>query len=141
MPFWQGVKKLLCKDMENKQILALVIHIIIPLTGLMIFLKIRRNILFDKVISPPIREIFILFATYGGLLMVTYTVLFWEWSGAASLGVFYLVFVAPIAMMIIANRQFKKRTISKYHKWSFNLSLLYLIIIPVIFIVLFSLDS
>lgn len=91
--------------------------------------------------NPPVAEIFLLFFTYGGLLMVAYTTLFWEWSGAASLGVFYLLLGAPIVTLVIALRQFKKRSISKYHKWSYYLALLYLGITPLFFAALYFFDS
>lgn len=87
--------------------------------------------------NAPTAELFIIFSTYGGLLLVVLTTLFWLWSGMASLGVFYLILAAPIIMGIIAYRHRKTRTISKYHNWTYISGLLYFVIAPVTFIVLF----
>jgi hypothetical protein len=90
-----------------------------------------------RIPEPPVAEIFMLFFTYGGLLMVVYTSFFWEWSGAASLGAFYLILGAPIIMTIIAYKQFRKRNISKYHKWTSNLAMGYFLISPLVFLILY----
>jgi hypothetical protein len=37
-----------------------------------------------------------LFVSYGGLVMILLTGMFWRWSGAASLGFLYLVTAAPL---------------------------------------------
>jgi len=84
--------------------------------------------------NRPIIELFIIFATYGGLILAVLTDLFWYWSGMASLGVFYLIFGAPIVMGIIAYRHRHTRTISKYHKWTYLLALAYFIVL-VLFLV------
>ena len=72
----------------------------------------------DKISNPPTMELFAVFATYGGLVLVVLTTFFWKWSGMASLGMFYLILGAPIVMGVIAYRQYKTRQKSKYHKWT-----------------------
>lgn len=116
---------------------ALVIHLIFPLAGLLYFLWIRKQMKKENVPNAPVIELFIIFLTYGGLLLVTFTTLFWQWSGLASLGTFYLILAAPILMGIIAYRNRAKRTISKYHKWSYLSGLFYFVIAPVTFGMLF----
>jgi hypothetical protein len=49
----------------------------------------EKKIKEERVADPNCR-VFILFATYGGLLIVTITHTFWQWSGLASLEVYTL---------------------------------------------------
>ena len=124
--------------MTTKEIIiASTIHLIIPLTGLLCFLKLERQMKRENIQNRPTIELFIIFANYGGLLLVGLTALFWYWSGLASLGVFYLILFAPMVMGIVAYRNWRKKTISKYHKWTCILGLAYTIVVPVITIVLF----
>jgi len=124
--------------MTTTQIIsALTIHLILPLTGLLWFLRLKKQMKTENIPNAPTTELFIIFSTYGGLLLVALTTLFWLWSGMASLGTFYLVLVAPIIMGIIAYRHRKTRTISKYHNWTYLSGLFYFAIAPVTFIVLF----
>jgi len=80
--------------------------------------------------NPPILDLSFIFVTYGGLLIVTLTGFFWEWSGAATFGSIYLIFVAPIVMGTIAYRNYKQRQESKFHSGTFELAILYFIIAP-----------
>lgn len=116
---------------------ALTIHLILPLTGLLWFLRVRKQMKNENIPNAPTTELFIIFSTYGGLLLVVLTTLFWLWSGMASLGTFYLILAAPIIMGIIAYRHRNTRTISKYHNWTYLSGLLYFAIAPVTFIILF----
>jgi len=61
----------------------------------------------DNIQNKPEVELFMIFATYGGLLLVILTELFWKWSGMASLGTFYLILGAPIVMGLIFYRHNK----------------------------------
>lgn len=113
-------------------IITLLIHLIITALGLFLFLKLISKMKSEKIISPPILEYFIIFSTYGGLLLVILTSLFWKWSGLASLGTFYLILGAPFLLGFIAYQQYKKRKISKYHLKAFQISILYFIVVPVL---------
>lgn len=115
---------------------AIVIHLIVPLIGLGLFLRLRNKMKKEKITNPPTAELFIIFTTYGGLLLVALTSLFWKWSGMASLGTFYLILGAPVAMGLIAYRNYKLRHESKYRDWSFKSGLLYYAITPLTFAVL-----
>jgi hypothetical protein len=84
----------------------------------------------EKTANPPTIDLFFIFATYGGLLLMILTTLMWDWSGMASLGAFYLIIGAPVVMGIIAYRNNKTRQTSKYHIWTYRLGLLYYIIAP-----------
>ena len=113
-------------------IIAIIIHLIIPIIGIMFFIDLVRKMRFEKVENPPVIELFLIFATYGGLLLVILTSLFWKWSGMASIGTFYLIIIAPIIMGIISYKTHKNKTISKYHNWFYKVSLSYYIIAPII---------
>ncbi len=128
--------------MSFKEVLiALTIHLLIPLAGLLYFLRLNKQIKNEGLENAPTIELFIIFATYGGLLLVALTTLFWKWSGLASLGTAYLIFGAPIAMGIIAFTQRKTKKDSKYHYWTFLMGLSYFAIAPLIFFLLFSVSE
>jgi len=110
---------------------AVIIHLVVPLTGLLLYFLLVRKMKREKVDHPPIVELFLTFATYGGLLLVILTTLFWEWSGIASLGAFYLILGAPIVMGIIAYKNYKNRLLSKYHLWTYKCGIFYFVIPPV----------
>lgn len=112
--------------------LALIIYLVLPLVGLLYFIKTNRTMHEDGVVNGPSMEMFIIFATYGGLLLVSLTTIFWKWSGLASLGFFYLILAAPILMTIISVRHRKTRKTSKYHRFVFLSSLLYFAVTPLI---------
>ena len=115
-------------------IIVLTIHFIIPFVGLLFFLRLKKRMKSENLPNRPTIELFIIFATYGGLVLVALTELFWYWSGMASLGIFYLIFGAPIVMGIIAYRHRHTKTISKYHKWTYLLALAYFIVLVVSFV-------
>jgi len=121
----------------KENIIFLIIYLIIPLIGLLFFLKLERQMKIKNIHNRPTIELFIIFATYGGLVLVILTELFWQWSGMASLGTFYLILAAPIVMGVIVYRNWHIRTISKYHSWVNILGLTYVVIVPVITIMLF----
>ena len=104
---------------------AILVNFVVPLVGLKVFLSLRERMLEKQVERPPVVPLFIIFATYGGLIMVVLTVLFWRWSGMASLGLFYLVLVAPVAMTVLAIILYRQRRLSSYHLVSFVASGIY----------------
>ena len=125
----------------KKIIIGLVIHLFVPLVGLLCFISLKRKMENENIVKAQIFQLFIVFVTYGGLFLVSLTTLFWEWSGLASLGTFYLVLGAPILMGLIANKQRKVKNNSKYNKWIYNSGILYFIIAPLTFIILFLIDK
>ena len=125
----------------TETLIAIIIHIIVPLLGLGLFLRLRNQMTRNGISNPPTIELFIIFVTYGGLLLVTLTTLFWQWSGLASLGTFYLIIAAPVIMGLICYRNYKLRLESKYRNWTFNLGLFYFIIAPLTFAILLIVDK
>ena len=96
------------------------------------FFKLKKKMIKSDIPNPPIWEMFMMFFTYGGLLTLLLTAFFWYWSGAASLGIFYLIFIAPIIMLIIAYRLYYKMKTSIYHEWMFYLGIVYFVVAPVV---------
>ena len=126
--------------MATKEIFtALTIHFIIPLVGLLYFLRLKWQMKRENIQNKPTIELFIIFVTYGGLLLFLLTGLFWYWSGMASLGLFYLIFGAPIAMGVISYKHRHTKSISKYHKWVYILGLSYYVILLALLLVAYIL--
>lgn len=117
--------------------IAIGIHFVIPLIGLLYYLWIISQMRKNRVPQAPAIELFIIFSTYGGLLLTILTTLFWKWSLMASLGSVYLILVAPIIMAIIVFKHNKTRSISTYHNGVYVSGLLYFIVVPVTFLLLF----
>ena len=124
-----------------KTLIAILVHIGAPYLGWLMFNKLKQKMRDENVIEPPILELQMILFTYGGLLLVLFTSLFWVWSGMASLGCFYLILGAPIVMAAILFRLNKKKTLSPYHNWIFRLSYLYYIFMPIIFIGIYFLET
>ena len=117
--------------MTTKEVIIFItIHLVIPLLGLLYFLHLRKRMNSNNVLNAPTIELFLIFATYGGLLLLTLTTLFWKWSGMATLGAFYLILGGPIIMGIIAYRHRQTKTISKYHKLTYLFGLSYFVVAP-----------
>ncbi len=72
--------------------------------------------------SPPVIPFFILFVTLGGWLLVVLTLWYWEWSGMASLGVLYLILIAPLITGIMAWNLRFQRALSVFHSCAFFIS-------------------
>ena len=124
-----GVRRLPCMELVR----AMLVNLVVPLAGLIIFFWLRDQMREQKIERPPIVPLFIIFATYGGLLMVVLTVLLWRGSGMASLGLAYLVLLAPIVMTILAVTLYRQRRLSQYHFGSFIASGIYpCIVIPTV---------
>jgi hypothetical protein len=115
-----------------KIIILILIYLIVPLAGLFFYNRLRKKVIAANIPHPPVSNIFIVFFTYGGLLILTLTECFADWSGLASVGTFYLILLAPIAMLIIAYKQYPTRQLSVYNKWVFNCAVSYCVIAPIV---------
>ena len=104
---------------------AILIHLVVPLAGIGLFLTLRRRMLDARIEEPPVVLFFILFATYGALLVLILTALFWKWSGMATLGLAYLILAAPILTLGLAVALYRRRRISGYHTGAFWMSVSY----------------
>jgi hypothetical protein len=104
---------------------AIGVNLVAPILGVAAFALLSWRMRRLQIQSPPLFSYFILFATFGGWLMVLLTTLFWEWSGMASLGVFYLILVAPIVTGALALNLRHRRAISGFHRGAFVASIGY----------------
>ncbi len=102
------------------------IHVIVPVAGLQTFLWVRDRMQDEEIVHPPIIPLIIICATYVGLLMLILTSFLWYASGLATLGMFYLIFVAPILMIIISCQLYSERKLSRYHQATFFAGVLYI---------------
>jgi hypothetical protein len=100
----------------------ILIHGVVPLAGVALFLKLKQKMLEADIEEPPTLSLFILFATYGGWIVVILTALFWYWSGMATLGFAYLMLAAPIVTLALASALYRRRRLSGYHAAAFWLS-------------------
>ncbi len=85
----------------NEITVAVTIHLIIPAMGFGAYLLVCRRLFAQGASRFFLAQIFLLFACYGGLLLVLLTSLFWEWSGMASLGTLFLLFIAPLLLVFV----------------------------------------
>jgi hypothetical protein len=109
----------------SKVIAAIAVNILVPLLGGIVFVLLCRRMRRTHIQSPPFFHIFILFVTYGGWLMVFLTALCWEWSGMASLGVVYLVLIAPFVTAGVAFNLRGCHTLSVFHRLAYIASAVY----------------
>jgi hypothetical protein len=107
------------------------IYLVVPLAGVALFLQLKRRMRDAEIEEPPTLLLFILFATYGGLIVAILTALFWYWSGMATLGLAYLLLVAPVVTLALAVVLYRRRRLSSYHAGAFWLSAGY---VPALFL-------
>ncbi|MBP6824343.1 MAG: hypothetical protein KA368_22545 [Acidobacteria bacterium] len=98
-----------------KVLTPVIIYFAVPGLGLLFFLRLKDFIVQQQMPSLPDTPLFLVFASYGGWLIVFLTELFWYWSGMASIGVGYLIFVAPIVLGYFAVRLYGQRNQSHFH--------------------------
>ncbi len=120
-------------------VIAVAIHLLVPLGGVGAFFYLCWRMRQSRITSPPFLTFFILFATFGSWLLVFLTALFWHWSGMASLGTLYLVFIAPFVTGALAWRLHKRRQASRFHRCAYILSLGYVPLMLLGILLFFSL--
>jgi len=103
----------------SQVIRAVAIHALVPLLGLAAFVLLCVRMKRAGVSAPPYITWFVLFFSIGGWLLVALTALFWEWSGMASLGFFFLVIVAPLLTAASAWKLRRAQSISAFHRVAF----------------------
>jgi hypothetical protein len=92
------------------------IYVLTSILGLLVYFALIRTMRSTKVVSAPELPFFILFFTSGGWLLVLLTVWFWEWSGLASIGMLYLILIAPVLTALMAWRLRSYHTLSGFHR-------------------------
>jgi len=109
----------------SKVIAAVGVNFLAPLLGVIVFVLLCRRMRRAQIQPPLDAQYFLLLVTYGGWLMVLLTDLFWEWSGMASLGVFYLVLIAPFVTAGVAFNLRSRRSLSIFHRVAYTASIVY----------------
>ncbi len=112
------------------------IYLLLPIVGIIRYYKLAAKMETEGVEQPPLLPYFLIFLCYIALIMVELTALFWAYTGLLFLVMLFATFAAPIIMLFTAIYMFmpSRRTLSAYHTWAFILSLLYPIIIGVIYL-------
>lgn len=114
--------------------IVIFIYLIVPFLGLMAYILLVRKMLNEHFPNPPYLSYFFCFFLYGGILQILLTGLFWRWSGLASLGAGFLVFLGPIIMGLIISNTRKKRKLTIYHNYAFKLARNYIIVITIVIV-------
>ncbi len=104
---------------------ALAIYLVVPVLGVAAYLFLCLRMRLEQIPRPPFGQLIILFATYGGVLLVILTSAFGGWSGMASLGTFYLLLGAPFVLFFLAAQLRPLRLLSRYHCVAFYASAAY----------------
>ena len=125
--------------MTVSDILVLLLFIVLPAVSIYLFRKVRKKMISDNITNPPVIEYNLVFISYTLLAFIIFKSLAFpdSWSAMESVATFYLIVGAPIAMALIALKHRESRRLSKYHKWAFLSGLLYFIIAPVMFGLIF----
>ena len=113
----------------------ILIYLVIPILGLLLYQQVCTVMDRRKVREAPRVVLAILFATYGGWLLVLLTSWLWYWSGLASLGLLYLVVVAPVLSVGFGLYLYPKRKASAFHSAAFLASAGYAIV-PIAVVIL-----
>lgn len=108
-------------------IMTIITYLILPIVGVVAYIRLLRRMKREQVPAPPKLTWFALFYICGGLLTMILSAIFCQWSGMASLGFFFLLFVAPFICGLIAWRHRHNDGLSVYHRLARRMALGYLI--------------
>ncbi|MDU0370430.1 hypothetical protein [Hymenobacter endophyticus] len=115
-------------------LIPIFIYIVVPIVCLCLHLFLCQWMQ-KQAIDPPFWALLLVMISYGGWLIILLTGLFWQWSGMASLGLFYLLFVAPFLMLGTAVSIARQQQLSVYHRWVFRASAGYIPIVGVVVLI------
>ena len=106
---------------------AILFHLGIPVIGILTFIRLMAKMKAENIENPPVGQMFFIFLSYIGLAlaMLILTSLLWISILLLILGVFYLIFIAPLVTALIALHNVNYKVKSKYHKLIFILALAY----------------
>lgn len=99
----------------------------LPVTGVIVYILLIRKMRKEQISPVPKASLFALFLIYGTLLMEILLGLSGSASGMSSLGILFLIFVAPVICGIIALLHRNNVRISKYHRIMRRMALAYLL--------------
>jgi hypothetical protein len=115
-------------------IITVVIYILIPILGVIFFIRISRT--FKPVEKQGLfaLKLLLVFGCFAGLLVLLLTILFWKSSGLATIGTAFLLLIAPLIIGFIAYDSFTKK-VNDAENRLFELSILYFIALPLVFLI------
>lgn len=123
------------------ELFGILMHVFFPVLVLYAFAELRWSMEEKEIESPPTGYLLVLLVTYGGWLMVGLTAFFWYWSGMASLGLLYLVLVAPFVTLVMAIMLYRRRGESAFHRAAFLASVAYTCVVGCLIIYLAAVRS
>src|SRR5947208_11089968 len=82
-------------------IVGLFIYLVVPLAGLIWYVKLCRQLRKRGAPAGLSKQLFIIFLCWGGVLLEALTAVFWHWSGLAAVGMFFLIIVAPVLLFFV----------------------------------------
>lgn len=110
-----------------KLCITVFIYLIFPVAGITAYVLLLKKMRREQVPHIPKLSLLALFYIYGSWLVIILAEIFVKWSGMASMGVAFLIVIAPFICGIIAFRHRKNILLTKYHRLVFLLSIVYLI--------------
>jgi hypothetical protein len=102
-------------------IIPLLIYVLVPVIGLVAFVWASRRVPVSELTS--VVPMFSAAFCCGGLLLVVLTSFFWQWSGMASIGMFFLMLVGTPTMILQALWLTSRKDRGAYTLWAWRLSL------------------
>ena len=117
---------------SDEALRAILIHLVTPTLGVALYVWLCLHMRQRGVLEPPYLTFFFLFATLGGWLLVALTALFWSWSGIASVGAFYLLFLSPFLAAAVAFFMYPQRSDSAFHRWAVRVCVGYACVVSVL---------
>ena len=97
-----------------KALLGLLFLLTIPVLGIAWYVKILIKM--RSVPFPPAIQLFFVFGTYGGLVLLMSSAFVLQWSGMSSIGMACLIFIGPILMGTVAYTLREEKELSVYHR-------------------------
>ncbi len=116
-------------------LIGVTLNLLLLLAGFICYSSIVRKMRSQAINRPPTISLFIIFVTYGALLLVLLTNLFCKWSEMEVIGLVYLGACAPTMMFGIALKFEAKGDLSTFHAWTYRLAVAYnAVAAPVLYI-------
>ena len=113
-------------------ITAVLIHLLVPVVGLVAYVILCKRLLVTGASPIFLAQLFLLFVCYGGVLLVLLTNLFWYWSGMASLGILFLISVAPVLLFPVLLSLWKQKNHSVLNRVAFRACAGYYVLLAVL---------
>lgn len=121
----------------NEILIPIIIYFVIPILGFVFYIYLSRKFKQENPELANTNELFFLFSSYIGLLLILLTELLWVWSGMASIGALFVFIFAPIIIAYIIFRTKRKDNINRYDILVLKLAKLYFFVLAASILLLF----